>query len=225
MHEILDCLINNVVKRKGHCCLLDLGSGAPGFYGSGSHGSFKATAKARQAGKNVTLTAVDVIWPPLSLKTEDYDAKFDFKSLAQELNNNGVECVGIDFNEYVKCTPKRFDIIVQREVYGVSVPGHIYSRGSLFSRPIYHLLNLHGYIVPDDFTIGAMHNIDKNDTRRFNDFFVERYRRTISLCQASYLFKAYICPKWRSFAVFQKEELNNDGYIDVLPVDSELEID
>ena len=39
------------------------------------------------------------------------------------------------------------------------------------------------------------------------------------------IYLRHICPKWRSFAVFQKEELNNDGYIDVLPVDSELEID
>ena len=53
-------------------------------------------------GKNVTLTAVDVVWPPFSLKTEDYDAKFDFKSLAQELANSEIGILASSNDDFSK---------------------------------------------------------------------------------------------------------------------------
>ncbi len=137
-------LIREVCQRKGFCEILDLGSGVPDCYGSGSYGSFKHTAAAREAGLQVRLTAVDVIFPPMSrfLPGESpHSPDYDFPGVAAALKDQGVECVGEDYDVFIRKSaeqallslyagappaagtrPVKWDIILQRAVYGSGMP-------------------------------------------------------------------------------------------------------
>ncbi len=137
-------LIREVCQRKGSCEILDLGSGVPDCYGRGSYGSFKYTAAAREAGLQVRLTAVDVIFPPMSrfLPGESpHSPDYDFPRVAAALKGQGVECVGEDCDVFIRKSaermllsvyagapppagtrPVKWDFILQREVYGSSMP-------------------------------------------------------------------------------------------------------
>ena len=106
-------LIREVCERKGSCEILDLGSGVPesvGCHGGGSYGSFTHTAAARQAGLQVSLTAVDLIWPPMSrfLRGESpHSPDYDFPGLAAALKGQGVQCVGEDYNVFIRNAAER----------------------------------------------------------------------------------------------------------------------
>ena len=161
----LQTLVNNVVQRQGTCRILDLGSGAPPKYG-GSYGSFRVTEASRAEGKDVTLTAVDVIFPPLSIHSFEWERQFDFVSLTKDLSGKGVDCIGSDIGTYVEeaatafmesvepgkhpslYNSKRFDIIVSREVYEFSIPeGFQVVNNLTISNAT--LLNPHGFYVFD----------------------------------------------------------------------------
>ncbi len=108
LHMDVPSLIREVCERKGSCEILDLGSGVPqsvGCHGGGSYGSFIHTAAARQAGLQVSLTAVDVIWPPMSrfLRGESpHSPDYDFPGVAAALKGQGVQCVGEDYNVFIR---------------------------------------------------------------------------------------------------------------------------
>ena len=88
----LPSLIREVCQRQGSCEILDLGSGVP--HTGGSYGSFRHTTAAREAGLKVSLTAVDVIWPPMSrfLHGESpHSPDYDFPGVAAALKGEGVE--------------------------------------------------------------------------------------------------------------------------------------
>jgi hypothetical protein len=119
-------LIREVCRRKGRCHILDLGSGAPGYFGSGSYGSFNHTAAARQDGLDVSLTAVDVIWPPTSLffpGVSPYTADYDFPGVACALREQGVECVGQFMDLFVRESAqqgRKWDLVLSRDRDGLS---------------------------------------------------------------------------------------------------------
>jgi hypothetical protein len=165
----LQTLVNNVIQRQGTCRILDLGSGAPPKYG-GSYGSFRVTEASRAEGKDVTLTAVDVIFPPLSIHSIEWDRQFDFVSLINNLNGKGVDCIGSDIGTYVEeaatsfmesvepgkhpslYSSKRFDIIVSREVFNNCIQSFQCVRQTHLSEST--LLNPHGFYVIDHMVTG-----------------------------------------------------------------------
>ena len=127
-------LVEKVLQRQGRCRILDLGSGWVDGYGY-----FNRVEAYRAAGYDVTLTAVDVIFPPLfgpdnwTMKPRNSPAEL---ARLQELTNHGVECVGQEITAFLRdawtdyktwylehdadgrSSPRRFDIIHLANVYG-----------------------------------------------------------------------------------------------------------
>ena len=134
-------LIEKILLRQGKCRILDLGSGWVDAYGF-----FQITQKYRAAGQDVTLTAVDVIFPPLSAP-DDWTGKphnnlAELARLHDLQMNHGITCVGQDIGAFVRdaardyilgdylehcdlasgrqSSPTRFDIIHKHYVFGQS---------------------------------------------------------------------------------------------------------
>ena len=165
----LPSLIREVCQRQGSCEILDLGSGVP--HTGGSYGSFRHTAAARADGLLVSLTAVDVIWPPMSrfLVGESYfTPDYDFPGVAAALNGQGVECVGEDFNAFIRKSvervllsvaegtprpegaqplPKKWDIILSRDT-SLSL-AFIEATPNATATDLRVLMNADGYILLD----------------------------------------------------------------------------
>ena len=132
MSNVSHPLIEKCLLRQGRCRILDLGSGWVD-----GHGFFQATEAYRANGCDVTLTAVDVIFPPLlrpdAWTNISHNNPAELARLRDLQTNHGIECVGQDLVAFVRqaardystnhfpgdgqSSPKRFDIIHMHYVY------------------------------------------------------------------------------------------------------------
>ena len=187
-------LIHEVCQRKGSCEILDLGSGV-----RGSFGSFRHTAEAREAGLQVSLTAVDVIWPPMSrfLHGESpHSPDYDFPGVAAALKGQGVECVGEDYNGFIRnaaeqallsaaeCTPrpagmqplliKKWDIILSRDT-SLSL-SFSWAKPTATATELRLLMNPDGYILLDaPFHYGSTNESMKSESLKSKILFAEKW--------------------------------------------------
>ena len=163
----LTTLVDEVLKKKASCDILDLGSGSPSItgciyaalqlpidceppgmysYGGGSYGSFRAMAHARDSGLKVSLTSVDVIFPPLSRPIQGespaYFEGYPYSVVSKWFQQTNVTCVGDNIEGYVKqsrITSEKFDIVASRTVYS----------GGLALDDAHSLLNDQGVFIMD----------------------------------------------------------------------------
>jgi hypothetical protein len=141
----LTSLVDAILKRKPSCNILDLGSGSPSVtgciyaalqlpmdceppgmysYGGGSYGSFRVMAHARDSGLKVSLTSVDVIFPPLSRPIQGespaYFEGYPYSVISQCLQSTNVTCVGDNIDGFIqqsRIRSQKFDIVASRTVY------------------------------------------------------------------------------------------------------------
>ena len=162
----LTSMVEAVLKKKKSCDILDLGSGSPSItgciyaalqlpldveppgmysYGGGSYGSFRVMAHARDSGLKISLTSVDVVFPPLSRPIQGespaYFEGYPYSVISKWFQSTNVTCVGDDIEGFIQSRTRseKFDIVASRTVYS----------GGLELDDAHSLLNDDGIFIMD----------------------------------------------------------------------------
>ncbi len=167
LNSHLTSLVDEILQKKTSCDILDLGSGSPSVtgciyaalqlpmdceppgmysYGGGSYGSFRLLAHARDSGLKVSLTSVDVIFPPLSRPIQGespaYFEGYPYSVISKWFQSTNVTCVGDNIEGFIKQSKikaEKFDIVASRTVYS----------GGLALDDAHSLLNDQGVFIMD----------------------------------------------------------------------------